>query len=100
MRTPPGPAGLTVFPECDCSTPITAKHPLAQSNPARSPEENAAMWARVIFNKAVSLGIDVVIDGEELLAFMPPRLPPRACSWFAHWLGEFREEIADLGQAG
>jgi len=63
MRTPPGPAGLTVFPECDCSTPITAKQPLTQ----QSPDARSAAVAEFLLATATSLGVKVGYSGDEII---------------------------------
>jgi len=78
----------------------SATRPLAQLNPARTAQATAAFVARILLDKARSLGIAVDINGDELLALMPARLPLSTRQWFEIWLGNFGPEIVDLIRGG
>jgi hypothetical protein len=66
---------------------------LTQAAPA------ATIAATIILNKALSLGIRVLTDGDQLAMLVPVKLPRAVRVRFENLLYEFRTEIVALIQA-
>jgi hypothetical protein len=69
----------------------TPNQPLAQISFSPS----ATLAARIILDKALSLGIrvDAAPDGSELILVAPLSLPRETRRWFEIWLDQFRDEV-------
>jgi len=76
-----------------CNSP---NQPLAQ---IPSPKSAATIAATIILNKALSLGIRVLTDGDQLAMLVPVKLPRAVRVRFENLLYEFRTEIVALIQA-
>jgi len=86
---------------------ISPNHPLAQSNPPRSAQENATIVARALLTAASKRDILVRVspDQNELILVASLRVPRNVRRWFEHWIDQFRDEILDIiqhenGQSG